>query len=437
MNASPVIPTLDVGWHTGERVGQLVNPGSYAFGYLPEWLDHGADLSPLIVPFGDKVHRVRDDAFDQLPGFLADCLPDSWGRTLLSRDFASSGVSPNPMRMLAWVGKRGIGALSFTPEYEGRDSSGVWSKVQPVLLAREAQQVLRNAPPETFEHIRAAGTAGGAFPKATVALLPGGSMLCGGDVAALLGKHPGARLGILKLDVEDDPTRPSTDGRLEMAYMAMARAAGISTARCEVLVEEDAGRRRHHLFVERFDVLDGGSKRVHMLSLAGALESFRYQSNYQLLNATQRLTRDHTQVVEATRRMLFNVRSGNADDHAKNHAFVFDREADQWALSPAYDLTLNYSEMSVFNGLFPVSFGMSPRLHQLEEVATGFGLSQTEFLDLDGEVKSALGRWPEFAKDHEVTAADIKRAQFQHDHIGLALDSESDSRRRKQRRRRW
>ena len=83
VSASPVIPTLDVGWHTGERVGQLVNPGSYAFGSLPKWLNHGADLSPLVVPFSDKVHRVRDDAFDQLPGFLADCIPDSWGRMLL------------------------------------------------------------------------------------------------------------------------------------------------------------------------------------------------------------------------------------------------------------------------------------------------------------------------------------------------------------------
>jgi len=38
--------------------------------------------------------------------------------------------------------------------------------------------------------------------------------------------------------------------------------------------------------------------------------------------------------------MIFNVRSANADDHGKNHSFLFDAVAGRWTLSPAYDLTL-------------------------------------------------------------------------------------------------
>ena len=38
------------------------------------------------------------------------------------------------------------------------------------------------------------------------------------------------------------------------------------------------------------------------------------------------------------RRMVFNVLTGNKDDHAKNFSFIC-REG-KWSLAPAYDLTL-------------------------------------------------------------------------------------------------
>jgi serine/threonine-protein kinase HipA len=36
--------------------------------------------------------------------------------------------------------------------------------------------------------------------------------------------------------------------------------------------------------------------------------------------------------------MVFNVLSGNQDDHAKNHSFIMDKYG-EWSLSPAYDLS--------------------------------------------------------------------------------------------------
>jgi serine/threonine-protein kinase HipA len=51
------------------------------------------------------------------------------------------------------------------------------------------------------------------------------------------------------------------------------------------------------------------------------------------------LTCDQTEVAEAVRRMIFNVRAANAADHGKNHSFPFDEGARQWTLSPAYDPT--------------------------------------------------------------------------------------------------
>ena len=38
--------------------------------------------------------------------------------------------------------------------------------------------------------------------------------------------------------------------------------------------------------------------------------------------------------------MIFNVKSGNRDDHSKNFSFLLDTNRD-WKLAPAYDLTLS------------------------------------------------------------------------------------------------
>ncbi len=84
--------------------------------------------------------------------------------------------------------------------------------------------------------------------------------------------------------------------------------------------------------------------------------------------------------------MIFNVRSGNADDQGKNHSFLDDDPARRWTLSPAYDLTLNFSEGADDHGLFPTSFGTSPRLTALATSAADAGVSMKEFESLDAAV---------------------------------------------------
>src|ERR1017187_9637687 len=299
MTVANSAPALRVQWSDGRLVGKVVSPGPTYFGYAEEWLAQGYSLSPLSVPFTPVIFRQRSDGFDQLPGFLSDCLPDQWGRRLMERDFRELHVTPTPLRMLGWVGRRGLGALSFAPALEEPHSSSAWERVTPLLLAREAQAVMSESAPEAFRHLRQAGTAGGAYPKATVGLLRDGTLVTGGNVAAT--RIPGMKLGILKLDVEDDPLRPSSDGRVEAAYLRMARAAGIRTVRAHVMSDTASTRPRHHLFVDRFD-LAARNRRLHLLTLAGALH--RHNLTYiDLLVATRDLTSDRAQVLEAVRRM--------------------------------------------------------------------------------------------------------------------------------------
>ncbi len=424
-------PALRVQWHDGRLVGKVVVPGATFFGYVEAWLTTGYNLSPLAVPFASTVFRQRADGFDQLPGFLSDCLPDQWGRRLMERDFRALDIKPTPMRMLAWVGNRGLGALSFAPAMEEAHSGSSWEPVTPLLLTREAQAVVRNRPPEAFRHLLQGGTAGGAYPKATVGLLRDGTLVTRGNVAA--SRLPGMKLGILKLDTQDDSLEPSTDGRVEAAYLHMARAAGIRTTRARVMSDDASSRPRHHLFVERFDVAPR-NRRLHLVSLAGALH--RHNLTYiDLFLATRDLTGDRAQVLEAVRRMCFNVRCGNADDHGKNHGFLFDGDSGRWILSPAYDLTPSYSRDRELRGLFPSTFDKSPRRQALADVAAEVGVTPAEFDEIDGEVAAAVGRWAEHAERLDVPKELVSRAaQIQNDLAG-SLSSAAPA--RSSRRRRW
>jgi serine/threonine-protein kinase HipA len=424
-------PALRVQWHDGRLVGKVVVPGVTFFGYDEAWLNTGYNLSPLAIPFTSTVFRQRADGFDQLPGFLSDCLPDQWGRRLMERDFRALDIKATPMRMLAWVGNRGLGALSFAPAMEEAHSSSSWEPVTPLLLTREAQAVIRNRPPQAFRHLLQGGTAGGAYPKATVGLLRDGTLVTRGNVAA--SRLPGMKLGILKLDTQDDPLEPSTDGRVEAAYLRMARAAGIRTTRARVMSDDASSRPRHHLFVERFD-LAPRNRRLHLVSLAGALH--RHNLTYvDLFTTTRDLTGDRAQILEAVRRMCFNVRSGNADDHGKNHSFLFNGDSGRWTLSPAYDLTPSYSRDRELSGLFPSTFDKSPRRQALTDVAAEVGVTPAEFDEIDGEVAAAVGRWAEHAERLDVPKELVSRAaQIQNDLAG-SLSSTAPA--RSSRRRRW
>lgn len=420
------VPALNVRWFDGRLVGKVVSPGPTYFAYDAGWLADGHNLSPLSVPFTPALHRQRVDGFDQLPGFLADCLPDQWGRRLMMREFRERELTATPMRMLAWVGRRAIGALYFEPALEERVSAGTWQEVSPLMLTREAQAVLQEDASAAFRHLAAGGTAGGALPKATIALLANGKVLTGGDVSSQVRER--GRLGLLKLDHEDDPTRATTDGRLESAYLRMARAAGIRTARFEVRLERDRGRARHHLFVQRFDLVSHGRRRLHQVTLAGALH--RFDLTYDdLLQATRSLTQDHAHVVEAVRRMCFNVRSGNADDHGKNHSFLYDDTSRRWSLSPAYDLTLSYSREAEFRGLFPNSFGRTPRRQALQDAAAEAGVSPAEFDALDARVAEAIAHWPAHAKASRLPASLRDRAAAVHEELARALEFSAPARR--------
>ena len=205
--------------------------------------------------------------------------------------------------------------------------------------------------------------------------------------------------------------------------MAMARACGIRTATTEIMRDTAAKRTRYHLFVERFDTIPGSSRRVHLMTLAGALHTHRLDYRHLLLT-TRQLTRDQTEVAEAVRRMIFNVRAANADDHGKNHSFLFDEATAQWTLSPAYDLNPVPADLKarVLTTNIDLEEGTCS-IDLLEASADYFALSLNEARAILKDVATTTSSWRTVARQVGATAAEIHRmaTAFEHDSLRQAL----------------
>ena len=80
---------LRVLWWDGSTIGHLVHRGPLYFAYDPEWIARGLNLSPVSLPYRDVAYNGAKGV-EGLPGLLADCLPDAWGRRVARAEFAKN-----------------------------------------------------------------------------------------------------------------------------------------------------------------------------------------------------------------------------------------------------------------------------------------------------------------------------------------------------------
>ena len=110
----------------GKAVGAVaLDPaaGYYAFEYQPGFVRSGIELAPLTMPLGAASEPfvftdLPELTYRRLPGMLADALPDDFGNTLIDAWMAREGVGKpqiTSLDRLAYMGKRGMGALEFKP----------------------------------------------------------------------------------------------------------------------------------------------------------------------------------------------------------------------------------------------------------------------------------------------------------------------------------
>lgn len=326
---------LDVHLHAyGVRrhVGKLAaHSNTILFQYTPEFLDSGINISPFRLPLSPEVKEDPKRTFDGLFGVFNDSLPDGWGLLLLDRALRKKGSSLHaclPLQRLAMVGVHGMGALEYTPA-AGQAEEAV-SVAELDALADDSLRILRDAPVDAGQLdklIQLNGSSAGARPKILVNVA---------DDYRIVPQGAGEPQGtpwIIKFRSAHEP--PNT-GLTEYAYSLAAREAGLDMPETHLFPSATSPG---YFGVQRFD--RGHGQKVHVHTACGLLHashrepSLTYES---LLRLTLLLTKDIREVLKMVRLMVFNVRSGNRDDHSKNFSFLLNKE-NQWRMAPVYDLT--------------------------------------------------------------------------------------------------
>ena len=121
------------------------------------------------------------------------------------------------------------------------------------------------------------------------------------------------------------------------------------------------------------------------------------------------LTRNVRECEKQFRTAVFNVLTHNRDDHAKNFSFLMD-EVGEWRVSPAYDLTFSSGPAGEHCTTL-MGAGKNISLDHFLKLAEVAGIKKTTALQIIDEVKSAVAKWPVFAKKANVKSSSFKTIQ--------------------------
>ena len=408
----------------GQRVGAVaLDPrlNYYAFNYQQAWLNRGVELAPRTMPVANYrgpyvFTNLREDTFQRLPGMLADALPDDFGNELVNAYMAQHGrtrQSITALDRLAYMGKRGMGALEFRPAIGSRkdsdDAINMKTLVEGARAAVHGELSTESSMNKALNEIIRVGTsAGGARAKAVIAWNRGTDEIRSGQFEVA----PGFEHWLLKFDGlgADRVLGVGRDyGKEEYAFHLMAKAAGIQMSECRLLRENG----RSHFMTKRFD--RAGNKKIHLQSLC-AMEhmdfklvgTHSYEEAFQVIDG---LKIGQDAMDELFRRMAFNVMVRNCDDHTKNLAFLF-REGQSWELAPAFDVT------HAFNPGGPWTFQHQMSVNgKFKEITQADVLAVTDRYTVRtpsrilSKIKDALASFDQFAKDAEIPAKRVVAMQ--------------------------
>ncbi|MDR0875631.1 MAG: type II toxin-antitoxin system HipA family toxin [Clostridiales Family XIII bacterium] len=338
-----------------------------AFEYSDQWIADGFSLNPLSLPLEKRVFLPKYLPFEGLFGVFNDSLPDGWGRLLVDRVLGKQGIDPNtvtPLTRLAIVGASGMGALTYEPEID-LESAIPLSDLD--VLAAACDKILNTDYSEDLDELFAlGGSSGGARPK-------------------ILTTYKGEDW-IIKFPSSMD--KPDI-GESEYRYAITAKECGIEMPEVKLF---PSGKTSGYFGVKRFDrsIADGGIvHRTHIASVSALLETSHRLPNldYQtLMRLTLKLTDDYRELQKLYRLMCFNVFSHNRDDHSKNFSFLYDRVAESWRLSPAYDLTYN-TGLGGEHATTVGGKGKDIRLEDLVTIGVNAGLSKNICQDIATEIR--------------------------------------------------
>lgn len=388
------------------------------FEYEPSFLNNLWDLSPIKMSTNNARGRIfsfpeliRNNTFKGLPGLLADVLPDKYGNELINIWLNKNGRpadSMNPVELLCFIGKRGMGALEFEPVISGAfvkstkiEVSQLIEIAQAILSKKQLFKVkLSNDDAKALSDILKIGTsAGGARAKAVIAFNQNTGEVKSGQADV----SKGFEHWLIKFDGVTDAEIGVSNGygRVEMAYHLMAKQAGIQMMECR-LYEENG---RAHFLTKRFD-REKNNQKLHVQSFC-ALNHFDFNEvssfSYEQLFQTMRSLRlPYPEAEQLFRRMAFNVMARNCDDHTKNFSFIMNQAGD-WRLAPAFDICHAYRPNSIWVSQHALSVnGKRNNISKDDLLILAKNMNIKKAPAILNQINSTVKSWKDFATETKV-----------------------------------
>lgn len=381
--------------HEPVVAGRLVRDGNiHLFNYGRSYLTR-ADAIPIYLP---ELPLERGALVPQAPldmaGALRDGAPDAWGRRVIInrltglKGVGAQNVEFDELTYLLNSGSDRIGALDFqaSPDrYQPREAEN--ATLEDLLEAAERVDRGEHIPPALDKALFHGSSIGGARPKALI--------------------EDGKDKFIAKFSATND-----TYAIVKAEYVAMRlaqKAAGLSVA--PVRLARANGK--DVLLVLRFDRQrspTGWTRRamVSALTMFGLSEmQARYASYCDLADIIRaRFAEPRETLREVFGRMVFNVLSGNTDDHARNHAAFWDGTS--LSLTPAYDICPQPRTGREANQAMLI--GAEDRRSCLEtcrNVAATFLLSDADARAIiDAQVEGIRAAWNDICDEAELSNVD-------------------------------
>ncbi|AZZ95602.1 type II toxin-antitoxin system HipA family toxin [Hahella sp. KA22] len=301
--------------------------GNVQFNYGRSYLERIAARLPIIsiyepeLPLKKGVLPLLDGL--TMPGCIRDSSPDAWGRrVIINKKLGRKGrdTDTNALGELTYLLESGsdrIGALDFQrspSEYVPRSANNVPLEE----LLESAARVEQGVPltPELDQALFHGSSIGGARPK------------------ALIEDH-----GIKYVAKFSSNTDLYSVVKAEYIAMRLAAIAGINAAPVKLV----QAAQKDILLIKRFD----REKTIHgwtRKAMVSALTLFRLDdmmARYASYEIFAEIIRHHFDDPKKTlrelfSRLVFNILSGNTDDHARNHAAFWNGKT--LSLTPAYDI---------------------------------------------------------------------------------------------------
>jgi len=301
--------------------------GHVQFNYGKSYLERVNDTPPAIplyepeLPLKEGMLPLLDGL--NMPGCIRDAAPDAWGRrVIINKKLGRKGKDTDTdelgeLTYLLESGSDRIGALDFQrspSEYMPRSATNVPLEE----LLKSAERVEQGVPltPELDQALFHGSSIGGARPKALI-------------------EDQGTKY-VAKFSSSSDLYSVV---KAEFIAMRLAAIAGVHAAPVKLVQAAN----KDILLIERFDrekTVNGWTRKamVSALTLFGLDDMMARYASYETFAEIirHRFENPKKTLEELFSRLVFNILCGNTDDHARNHAALWNGKT--LSLTPAYDI---------------------------------------------------------------------------------------------------